>query len=637
MDSKLLEISSYDKKGFVKILKKNNLDTLKGMKKYLDDKYYNTGEESEFSDEQYDTLKDLIISMDTKEKNKVGSKIREDNNRVQLPYWLGSLDKIKAEESNKLDNWVKKNTFDEYIVENKLDGISCLLVFDNNITKLYTRGDGYVGSDITHILKYIQNIPLLKNKVCVRGELIVKQKIFEKKYSKHSANQRNMVSGLVNAKILKDGIEDVEFIAYEMILHEKTQYRPLEQLKILEQYGFKVVKHLIITDCDLNADNLSELLIENKRISDYEIDGIIIQTNKAYIRNIKDNPKYAFAFKMTITDNLIEAEVDKVEWNISKYKLLKPRIKIKPVNLNGVTITYASGFNAKYIVENSLGKGAIIEITRSGDVIPFIIRVIKSAKIPDMPEIEYEWNENNVDIIVKDDEENISDIKMISSFFSSMGIKNVSDATVEKIYNNGYNTLIKILRAKKADFQKIDGFQEKLAEKIFNNIHEGLQNITVDKLLGSLCIFGEGLGKRKLKVLFDNFPDILDCNLSEKELLKKINIIPGFSDKTSEKIVLNLEKAKKFIKDIDCYVSYENKKVKGTNNLNDLTVLFSGFRNDELEKKIVLNGGKVLTTVSKNLKILIVKDKTSSSSKIEKAKKLNIDIFLEDEFIKKYL
>ena len=640
MDSKLLEMSSYDKKGFVKVLKNKNLDTLKDIKKYLDDKYYNTGEKSEFSDEQYDLLKDLIISMDITEKNKVGSKIREDNNRIKLPYWLGSLDKIKVEETNKFYNWIKKNKFTEYIIENKLDGISCLLVFDNKITKLYTRGDGNIGSDVTHILKYIQNIPLIKNKVSIRGELIIKQKIFEKKYSNDSSNQRNMVSGLVNAKTLKDGIEDLEFIAYEMILDEKNQYSPLEQLNRLKEYGFKVVKYLIISNSELIVDNLSEILLENKRLSEYEIDGIIIQTNKEYIRNIKDNPKYAFAFKMTITDNLIEAEVDKVEWNISKHKLLKPRIKIKPVNLNGVTITYASGFNAKYIVENSLGKGAIVQITRSGDVIPFIIRVIKSAKIPDMPDTEYEWNENKIDIIVKDDDENIADIKMISSFFSSMGIKNVSDATVEKIYHNGHNSLIKILNAKKGDFQKIDGFQEKLAEKIFNNIHEGLQNITVDKLLGSLCIFGEGLGKRKLKVLFDNFPDILECNLSDKELLKKINIIPGFSDKTSEKIVLNLDKAKKFIKDIDCYVSYENKKVKGTNNLNklnDLTVLFSGFRNYELEKKIVLNGGKILSSVSKNLKILIVKDKSSSSSKIEKAKNLNIDILFENEFIKKYL
>jgi len=636
MNYKLVELSKLNKKEFLKIIKKNKLDILKNIKEYLDDKYYNTGEESEFTDEQYDILKEIITNYDTNEKKKVGSKIREDNNRVKLPYWLGSLDKIKAEELNKLENWKKKNSEDEYIIENKLDGISCLLFYDNEKVKLYTRGDGIIGADITHLLEYIKNIPLLKNKISIRGELIIQDKIFKEKYSKDNSNSRNMVSGLVNAKSLRDGIEDVEFIAYEIILDEEKQCKPFTQLELLKKYGFTVVNYIIIKNDELSIDNLSGILIENKSKSIYDIDGIIIQPNKEYVRNKKDNPKYAVAFKMTISDNLIEAEVDDVEWNISKHKLLKPRIKIKPVNLNGVTITYASGFNAKYIVEKSIGKGSIIEITRSGDVIPFIVSVIKPSKEPDMPKVSYKWNENNVDIIVEEDEENIAEIKMISSFFSNMGIKNISDATVEKIYKSGYDTLIKIFKSKKDDFEKIEGFQKKLSEKIYTNIHNGLKNITKDVLLGSSGIF-EGIGKRKLKVLFDNFPDILDVKLSDKEMLEKIINIEGFSDKTGEKIILNLNKAREFLEEVKPYVIYENKKQENTEKLKDITVLFSGFRNEELEKQIILNGGKVLTSVSKNLKILIVKDKENTSSKIEKARKLNIDILFEEEFVETYL
>jgi DNA ligase (NAD+) len=636
MNSKLLELSKLNKKEFLKILKKNKLDILKNIKEYLDDKYYNTGEESDFSDEQYDILKEIITNYDTNEKKKVGSKIREDNNRVKLPYWLGSLDKIKAEELNKLENWKKKNNEDEYIIENKLDGISCLLFYENEKVKLYTRGDGIIGADITHLLEYIKNIPLLKNKISIRGELIMQDKIFKEKYSKDNSNGRNMVSGLVNGKSLRDGTEDIEFIAYEIILDEEKQSKPFTQLELLKKYGFTVVNNIIIKNDELSIDNLSEILIENKSKSIYDIDGIIIQANKEYVRNKKDNPKYAVAFKMTISDNLIEAEVDDVEWNISKHKLLKPRIKIKPVNLNGITITYASGFNAKYIVEKSIGKGSIIEITRSGDVIPFIVSVIKPSKEPDMPKVPYKWNENNVDIIIEDDEENIAEIKMISSFFSSMGIKNISDATVEKIYKSGYDTLIKIFKANKDDFEKIEGFQKKLSEKIYTNIHSGLKNITKDVLLGSSGIF-EGIGKRKLKVLFDNFPDILDIKLSDKDMLEKIIKVEGFSDKTGEKIILNLNKARDFLEEVKPYVVYENKKDEITEKLKDITVLFSGFRNEELEKQIILNGGKLLTSVSKNLKILIVKDKENTSSKIEKARKLNIDILFEGEFIENYL
>ena len=291
MNLKLLELSKYNRKDFIKILKKNNLDILKNMKEHLDDKYYNTGEDSEFTDEQYDILKDIIINYDKIEKKKVGAKIREDNNRVKLPYWLGSLDKIKAEDLNKLENWKKKNNQAEYILENKLDGISCLLFYDNEKVKLYTRGDGIIGADISHILEYIKNIPLLKNKISIRGELIIKDKIFKEKYSKDNSNARNMVSGLVNAKSLRDGIEDVEFIAYEIILDEEKQLKPLEQLQILKKEGFIVVNNIIIKNDELSIDNLSEILVEHKSKSEYDIDGIIIQGNKEYIRNKKDNPK----------------------------------------------------------------------------------------------------------------------------------------------------------------------------------------------------------------------------------------------------------------------------------------------------------------------------------------------------------
>ena len=638
MSLKLNDLSKLNKKDLRKSLKLQDIDTLKKIKQYLDDKYYNTGEKAEFTDEQYDLLKDIIVKYDKGEKKKVGAKIREDNNRVKLPYWLGSLDKIKTEEENKLDNWLKKNKTEKYVIENKLDGISCLFISDFDKICLYTRGDGFVGANISHILKYIKNIPLSfpKSKVVIRGELIINEKVFKEKYAKDSANPRNMVSGLVNAKTLKEGIEDVEFIAYEIITDDKTQLKTTKQLRVLKEYGFKVVHNLILNQDELDVEKLSEILLDNKRNSEYEIDGIIIQSDTEYVRNEKDNPKYAFAFKMSMEDNFIEAEVEEVIWNISKHKLIKPKIRIKPVNLNGVTITFASAFNAKFVVENSLGNGAKVVLTRSGDVIPFIIQIIKPAKKPDMPDLVYKWNDSNVDIIVEDDEEHVSDIKMISSFFSGMGIKNISDATVEKIYNHGYTSLLDIFKATKDDFEKIDGFQKKLAEKIYNNIHEGLKDTSIDILLGSSGIFGEGIGKRKLKVLFENFPDILDTNVSEKEMSKKICDIEGYSEKTAEKIILNLDKARKFIKNIDPYITFENKKNK-TEKLKGLSVLFSGFRNEDLEKEITDNGGKISTSVSKNLNILIVKDKTSSSSKIEKAKKLNIEILLIGEFIQKYL
>ena len=635
MNSLLNKLSKLKDDKLLIELKKIDIGKLKSLKEYLDDKYYNTEETCEFNDFQYDILKDLITEIEGENYiHSIGSKVREDDNRVKLPVWLGSLDKIKPEDKNKLNNWVAKNNFENYIVENKLDGVSCLYECKKGNVKLYTRGDGSIGADITHLLEYIKNIPKVKIDIMIRGELIMKEKTFKSKYSDTVANSRNMISGLVNAKSLRIGLYDVDFVTYEIISNEDYQSNPSKQFNMLEHLGFQVVSNKIINKTELNVEKLSEILIYNKSLYEYEIDGIIIQPDEKYIRNLKDNPKYAFAFKI---NTFVEAIVEGVEWNISKYKLLKPRIKIKPVNLNGVNINYASGSNAKNIFDNSIGKGAVVKLTRSGDVIPYIFDVIKAAEFPDMPTISYKWNENKVDIIVEDDENNISDIKMISSFFSGMGIKNISDSTVEKIYNAGYKTLKSILKAKKEDFQKIDGFQKTLSEKIYNNIHNGLQNITLDLLIGSACVFGEGIGRKKVKSLLDNFPDILEINMSEKDMIEKIKNIEGFSDKTAEKIVNNIDKVKKFLKDIEKYVSYEKSAQLSSNKLEGKSILFSGYRPKELMEIITKNGGTIASTVNKTLSILIVKDKDSHSSKIETAKKFGIEILYENEFIDNYL
>jgi NAD-dependent DNA ligase len=361
---------------------------------------------------------------------------------------------------------------------------------------------------------------------------------------------------------------------------------------------------------------------------------MIIQGNKEYIRNVKDNPKYAFAYKMTLDTNLIEADVEEVEWNISKYKLLKPRIRIKPVHLNGVTITYTSGFNAKYIVENNIGKGTKLLMTRSGDVIPFIVKVIKASKSADMPKMSYSWNTNKVDIKVDEDEDNISDIKLLTSFFAGIGIKNVSHATVTKIFNAGYTSLLDILKATKEDFEEIDGFGKTLAEKVYNNIHNGLQNTTMYDLLGSCGMLGENIGTRKIKLLLDNIPDLFKIykKMSEAELIERINNIKGFSDITTIKIVENIEKADIFLTSISKYVSFE-KEEKKDNEFENMKFLFSGFRDKDLEKIIIQKGGTMVTSISKNTSVLIVKDVEEKSSKIQKAKELKIPVITRDEFI----
>jgi len=634
MEKIIKKISKYSDDELFKYFNKTDIKILHEMKLYLDDIYYNSGLSTGLNDFQYDLLKETLQEREPNYIPPVGVKIRSGENEIKLPYYLGSMNKFKPENVNELDRWLSKNEVKECIIEDKLDGISCLLIIKNEKINLYTRGDGEIGSDISYFAPYFKNIPKKRDiDIAVRGELIMKKITFEKKYSSEFANPRNFVSGRVGSKTVRKGIEDIDFIAYE-IVSNGILMKPEEQLKTLKEYGFSVVNNFILKD--ITTEELVSSFINAKENSEYEIDGIIVQNNVPYKRNISGNPSYAFAFKVRLDTNLAEVEVEEIEWNISKWGALKPRIRIVPVNLNGVTITYTTGFNAKYIMDNQIGPGTILKITRSGDVIPFIVEVLKST-FAQMPDITYKWTETKVDIYTEENEDTMC-IKLVTSFFTVLKIKHVSEATVRKMYDHGLNTVLKIIEAQKEDFEQIEGFGKRLAERTYDNIHDGLKNISLATLLGASGVFGMGLGIRKLETLLNSIPNLLDLYdvLSEDEIYNMINDVDGFSDKTTGKIVDNLKWAKKFVKNISPYATLKEENNKSENDFEGIKIVFTGFRDIILEQKIKERGGKILTSVSKNTSILVVDDIHTGSSKAQKARDLNIPIYEKEEFLKKF-
>lgn len=628
MQEVILKIERLQEKDFKDYIDRESLSVLHQVKLYSDDIYYNTGNSSGLTDWKYDSIKETLNKRDPNYIVPTGTRIRQNENRAKLPFWLGSMDKKKDEKD--ILKWLSSNKGKNYIIEDKLDGVSCLIIIKGEKVKIFTRGDGTVGADISYLSQYIKNIPkVFKSTISVRGELIINYKLFKEKYSKDFANPRNMVSGLIGSKTIKEGLEDIEFIAYEIISEEGLAHTPSVQLDLLDSAGFKTVNRKLVDN--VNLENLTENLIFNKEISKYEIDGLIVQANVEYTRNTTGNPDYAFAFKMRFEDNLIEAKVLGVQWNISKWGVLKPRVEIIPVQLGGVTISWASGFNAKFIVEKSIGSGAIIEITRSGDVIPYIVRVIKKADEPDMPQLAYVWNESKVDIHSEDYSDTCT-VKKIASFFAELGIKHVGEKNVQKIYESGLDTLFKIMGA--SDFEKVPGFGKKLADRTFINIHEGLKDLTIPLVLGAYGVFGFGMGVRKVETLFEAFPDILDAfgRMKKEEILVRILQIDGFSDKTANKVIDNLPEAKQFIVDIKKFATFKEKKLE-LNKLQDMKIVLSGFRDKKLEETIVNGGGKVMTSVSKQTSILVVSSKlTAPSGKTAKALEMGIEVIELEEF-----
>ncbi len=644
----------------------NELSNLDSLKEYLDtlspsvliqiadvakDAYYNT-DTPLFSDAKYDVLADVLAKTGYK---KIGAQIREGEGRppkISLPFWMGSANKITPEEQKEWERWKGKYSETKFFIcSDKLDGVSCLVEYTgggDTSPRLYSRGDGDEGSDLSSLVAHIQHLPKLKKSMFVRGELIISKKDFAEKHSKTYKNARNMVAGLLGSKTLRKGTDDIQFIAYELIskaVEENvdsphSQLPPKEAFSILEKNGFRTVYH---TEREaLSLSKLAELFIQRKEESEFEIDGIIVQPNQEYTRNTEGNPDYLLAFKMLIDENVLETTVKRVEWNVSKHLQLKPVVIIEPVDIDGTTISRATGHNAKYIFDNSIGKGAVIKITRSKQVIPFIVSVVKSTS-PDMPpEGEWKWDKTRVNILSLAEDTSDSCIKLLATFFQKMGILFVSEETVRALYESEFDTLIKIVSASYEDILSVPKFQEKSAKRIYNNIREGMKKADIPTILGSCAIFGFAVGRKRVKELFDNFPTILEDykEMTKYELHDRIMNIRGFGEEITDKIVQNIKYADRLIIALSPYMSkealsYQKEEVEG--GLEGEKVVFSGFRDAVLQEKIERKGGKVMSSVSGNTTILVVKnDSELTSSKAVKAQSLNIKIITKDKFIEKY-
>lgn len=611
-------------------VKKVSLKELEDLIIYSNDKYYEG--ESVLEDDEFDFLKDYIEKKYPSSEiiNLIGMK-NLPKNKVKLPFYLPSMDKIKTE-SVKFEKWIKEYG-SPYLLTDKLDGISALYYQG----KLYTRGSATEGLDISKLIPYL-DIPKILDDIAIRGELIMSKKNF-KKYEKEFSNARNLVAGIVNQKTLNVKIaKDIDFVIYELIKSNNEFKNQLEIFKYLEKNKFNLVNYQIVNE--INFDFLLDYLKKRREISPYLIDGIIISNLQIHKRPTSGNPKYAFAFKANLDDQQAQTKVIDIEWNVSKDGYLKPTIIIEETIIGGVKINRVTGNNAKFIIDNNIGKDTIILLIRSGDVIPKVEQVLSSTK-PILPKISYQWNETKVDFITIDKTSD-QEIKEMVHFVKQLEIKNVGIGIIKKLYQNNINDIIKLIKITKDDLD-IDGLKEKSINKIYQSIKDKLENITLEELMNASNIFGHGLGLEKLKLINKNInlmEIINNKKFNKKELIDKIKEIDGFSDKSTNLFVDNLNQFIKFYHKIKNHIKIiKPKKIinKSNSKINNKNILITGFRDKDLENIIIQNNANLLSSFSKNIDILIIKDETIDNNKTQKAIELNIEIITKNDFIKKYL
>jgi NAD-dependent DNA ligase len=630
-------------KDYQKFIDTQPLNILIEVAKYSAEQYYNG--EGVISDKLYDDLFDEIKKRDPKNDflKKVGFEITG-KNKVELPYYMGSMDKIKISESDRLSKWQKKFNKHDYVVMDKLDGISGLFVLNNGIKKLYTRGNGTIGQDITHLINTIPSFKFsVSTDIVLRGELIISKKKWEK-YTTQFSNARNMVSGLVNSKkINTDIMKDIDFVIYEIM---EPRMRQSEQLKFLQKNKMTHVYYETLDKSDLDFEMLDEILLDRREASEYEIDGIIVMDDSLHDYNAEGNPDFAFAFKDASEKQTADVIVKDVEWNVSKDGYLKPKLVLEPTKLSGVIISNATAFNAKYIVDNKIGPSSVVKIIRSGDVIPHVLEVIKTAKVK-MPSVEYKWNETNVDLIATGSKSDEQIIKELTFFAEKMDIMNLSEGIITNFVENDIDDIFKIINVSKNTLAELPSFKDKMVNKIHENIQTAMEKASLIQFMNATNIFGHNFGHKRLEKIFvkygNNFIKYMKDHTKD-EIYNEVLKIDGFDDITAsqfsnlihdfikvfEKIPNSYQKT--IIKNSEIKVVSE--KFKGKK------FVFSGFRNKEWEDYITENGGELVSSVSKNTSYLVTTKKDydeGSTSKVIKAKEVGVTIVIKEEFEKKFM
>jgi DNA ligase (NAD+) len=593
-------------------------------------------------DTQYDLLK---TEAQKKSPNhpyfmKVGSDVR--GGKVKLPYTMGSLNQIY--EGDYIAWCAKFNLYDEEIaISDKLDGVSCMLQYKNGELQIaYSRGNGVLGADITRHIKKIKNVPQTidyDGHITIRGEVIMPVELFEKNWADEYANPRNLTAGVLNRK-LSDSAElnDLVFIAYQIVEASDQSNSQNNSMKSLDTLKFQTVKSRTYLGKDLSDTVLSSILADCRKESDYELDGIVLTINKqssqkSLSNSSSLNPEHSVKYKVLDASAIVTATVVKVHYEISKNGYFKPRVEILPIKLGGVTITYATGFNGKYIIDNQIGPGTTINLVRSGQVIPYILNTITSsyAEIPSEP---WEWNENKVEMVVKD-AQNHPDVifKQVLDFFNTLEVDLLKEASIRnvitslKLTDQSYETIIQtMLSIIELEWVSIIGSN---GTKIFASLERKLNNLTLATYFGAVKYFGHGFGVRKAKLLLKNLTtesDVWQLKASQ------IEDYDGFDTKTADRFVGGIYDAWKLATDLGLQFVQETK----TNELEHLHVVFTGFRDKEFQAKLEKSGAKVGSSVSKNSTHVITAEPNSTSGKAVKARQLGIETLSLDEFKEQY-
>lgn len=611
------------------------------------DAYYNN-EQPLMTDSEFDKLREELKNLDPDNDffNEIGAAVPSHRSEVDLFMHMGSQNKAKDVEDMKA--WFDKYSPDCVLVSDKLDGSSMEAVYnDGKLTRVATRGNGKRGMDITKNAKLWKDLPhklKVTGTVIIRGEAQLSASAWRTHFP-DLANPRNGGNGITVCDSDYERNKHIIFHAFDLVHPEKEFETHVEKFKTLEDLGFKTARYSL---CKSWAElETLRSKYEQERLSlDFEIDGIVVSINNLSIQESLgfaeggSKPKGQIAWKFD-TDKA-ETKVTEINLTLGHTGKVIPTATVEPVHLAGTTVTHCLLNNFDYIQELNLNVGDIVEIEKGGDIIPHINRVIhKNTSGPFLPPVDwkgYPLIKEGRDWKVVDEDCPDLNFQRIKNWISKTNIKQLGDTALTAMVDGGmvrdiddlYTLNVNEVSELEVGNGKIGNNAKKISKEI-----DKTRSMDIDTFIGSLSV--KHLGRSRAALLIGHGFATLDSYLKATEdsfIGLPCSAVGKYSPDVAVEIYKSLTIRMNLIERLSNHITINPIKEKVTGGkLSESSFCFSGVRMNKDQKEMFDSlGGMEKKSVSKDLTYLVLKDPTSTSSKAEKARKLDVKILSMSEF-----
>ena len=617
------------------------------------------------SDSEYDKLYYTLVDLETESgiilpsspTQRVGDTVLEGFEKRKHEVNLYSLNKVR--DYDDLEKWVadmeKLTGGTAFSCEYKFDGLSIVIEYNDGVfVNATTRGNGTIGEDVTLQVKTIRSVPLsipFKGRLIVQGEGMMTNKAFEE-YNKNAEeklkNPRNAVAGAVrNLDPRETAKRNLDFFCYAILLCEGKEFSTQKEMHdFIEEQGFKTGGYFKI--CNNSNEIIKEIETVDKIKSklDILIDGMVLKIN-----NTKDRedigwtskfPRWAMAFKFEAQE--VSTMLESVTWQVGRSGRVTPIANLQPVELAGATISRATLNNIDDIRRKGVYEKSRVFIRRSNEVIPEIMGIAEKfensteIQIPETcPCCKEKLTQKGPLLFCTNKECKEQIVDKITHFASrdAMNIEGFSEKTAESIYENlNIRNLSDIYSLTKEDLLTLEKFKDKKAENILNSIEKS-KNTELYRFLYALGIAEVGVKTAKeLARYFKTFERIKNATIEQLIAINDVGEIMAeniFSFFNEHDNIVEIER----LFDGGISIKEENLNTQINTNFENKTFVLTGTLSkprNEIEDLIQTLGGKTSSSVSKKTDYVLAGE--SAGSKLDKAKSLGIKIITEEEFNK---